>query len=109
MAAGDSFPPASRRGGGPTAPSPPGWGAGGGRGARRRAGPRAAVGDGGALAGGVLVGDADRVGGGAVADDLGEDRRAALLRVLERLQDDHARAFAEHEPAALVVERARRL
>ena len=71
-----------------------------------RVGQRLAACDDRALAFGVLVGDAERVGGRAVADDLGEDRRAAALRVLERFEDDHARAFAEHEPAAVGVERA---
>ena len=49
--------------------------------------------------------DVRRVGGGAVADELGEDRHAARLRVLERLEDDDARALADDEPVAAVVER----
>ena len=63
-------------------------------------------GDDRAAAFGVLVGDAEGVGGGAVADDFGEDRRAALLGVVEGFEDDHAGAFAEDESAALGVEGA---
>ena len=54
---------------------------------------------------GVLVGDAVGVGGGAVADNLREDLRAAGLGVVEGFEDDHPGSLAEDEPAALGVER----
>ena len=54
----------------------------------------------------MLVGDAERVGGGAVAGDFGQNRRAAFLRVVERFQNDHAGAFAEDEAAAAGVKGA---
>ena len=44
--------------------------------------------------------------GRAVADDLGVDRRAAPLRVLELLEDEHAGALADDEAVAILVERA---
>ena len=48
-----------------------------------------------------------RVGGQGRADDLGEDRRAAVERVLGRLDDEDAGALAEHEAVAGPIERAR--
>ena len=51
--------------------------------------------------------DVRRVGGRAVADQLGQDRRAARLGVLELLEDDDAGALADDEPVAPGVERAR--
>ena len=44
------------------------------------------------------------VGGEAVAGQLGEDVRAALLGVLEFLDDDDAGAFAHDEAVAVLVE-----
>ena len=44
----------------------------------------------------------------AVADDLGVDVGAPLLRVLVLLQHDHARTFPHHEPVARLVPRAGR-
>ena len=44
----------------------------------------------------------------AVAEDLGVDLRAALLRGLELLEHEHARALAHHEAGARRVERPRR-
>ena len=46
--------------------------------------------------------DVRGVGRRAVADELGQDRRAARLGVLERLEDDDARALADDEPVAAV-------
>ena len=56
----------------------------------------------------VLGGLRDVVGvaGHAVADDLGEDARAAALGVLERFHDQDAGAFADDEAVALGVKRA---
>ena len=41
---------------------------------------------------------------GSSANEAGQIARAALLRMLERLEDDHAGAFAEDESAAVSVE-----
>ena len=49
--------------------------------------------------------DVRRVGGRAVADDLGERLRAASLGVLERLEDEHAGTLADDEAVARLVER----
>ena len=63
------------------------------------------------------LGDADRLGlgrghvvavvGGAVAEHLGVDGRAARAGRLELLEHEHARAFAHHEAGAGRVERPR--
>ncbi len=47
------------------------------------------------------------VGRGAVADQLGERRRAARQRVIERFDDEHRGAFAHDKAVAPGVERAR--
>src|SRR5215211_6789735 len=47
-------------------------------------------------------GDVVRVGRAADAEHLGVDRGAALLRVLQFLEDDDAGPFAEHEPVAVL-------
>ncbi len=60
----------------------------------------------GAFAFGMLIGDAEGVGGGSVSDDFGENRCAAFFGVIERFQNHHAGAFAEDESAALGVEGA---
>lgn len=52
-------------------------------------------------------GDVVRVGGGAVADQLGVNRRAAAPGVPELLEDEHPRPFSEHEAAAVPVEGSR--
>ena len=57
---------------------------------RRRPSASLHAGD-GAAAFGVRVGDAEGVGGRAVADDLAVDRGAALRGVLELFEDDHRR------------------
>ena len=62
-----------------------------------------------AAAFGVRVGDAEGVGGGAVAEDFAVDRGAAFLGVFVVFEDDHRGAFAEDEAVAVEVERARRL
>ena len=54
----------------------------------------------------VDVGDAEGVGGRAVAGDLAQDLRPALHGVLVLFEDKHARALAEHEPVAGAIERA---
>jgi hypothetical protein len=46
-----------------------------------------------------------RVRGRAVPEQLGEDRDAARLGVLERLEDHDARALGDHEAVAVAVER----
>ena len=69
-------------------------------------GQRFAHGDDRAVALGMLVGDAEGVGGRTIADDFGEDFRAAGLCVVEGFENDHAGAFAEDESAALGVEGA---
>ena len=46
-----------------------------------------------------------RVAGHAVADNLGDNFRAATLRKFERFEDQNARAFAHHEAIAFGVER----
>ena len=56
---------------------------------------------------GAGQGDVRGVGGGAVADDLGERLRAAGPGMLERLQHDHAGALADDEAVTAAVERAR--
>ena len=60
-----------------------------------------------------MIGDGDGdvvgVGGHAISEELGEDRRAASARELEILEDEAARAFAEHEAVTVPVEGARRL
>ena len=77
--------------------------------------PRPGVGKGGAHAGdgaaafGMAVGDAESVGGRAVAGDLGVDRRAAPPGVLELFQDEHAGALAHDKAVAQPIERARGL
>ena len=48
-------------------------------------------------------GDVIGVAAHAEADQLGVDARAALLRVLELLEDDRAAAVAEHEAVAVLV------
>ena len=55
---------------------------------------------------GVLIGDAESVGRRSIAHHFGEDLRAAFLRMLERFENDHARAFAENEAGAVGIERA---
>src|SRR5262249_45012813 len=51
--------------------------------------------------------DVRGVGRRAVADQLGEDRRAAILRVLQLLEDQDPADFARDEAAAALVERPR--
>ena len=63
----------------------------------------------GAAAFGVRVGDAEGVGGRAVAEDFAVDRGAALLGVFVVFEHDHRGAFAEDEAVAVEVERARGL
>ena len=63
----------------------------------------------GAAAFGVAVGDAEGVGGRAVAGHFGVDAGAAALGVLQLFEDQHARAFAEDEAVAVQIERPRRL
>lgn len=53
---------------------------------------------------GVLVGDAECVGGGAVADDFGEWFSASRECMFECFEDDDAGAFAEDETSAMQVE-----
>ncbi len=48
------------------------------------------------------------VGGVTVTDDLAINFRAALLRVLQFLQSQHARTLAHDKAVALLVERSRR-
>ena len=55
------------------------------------------------------VGDAEGVGGRAVADDLAVDLGAAGLGVLQRFEDHHAGPFAQHEAVAVAVEGPRGL
>ena len=52
-------------------------------------------------------GDVVRVARHPVAGELAVDRRAAVLRVLELLEDEDARAFAHHEAVAVQVPRTR--
>ena len=59
-----------------------------------------------AAAFGVGVGDAEGVGGGAVAEDFAVDRCAAFLGALVVFEDDDGGAFAEDEAVAVEVERA---
>ena len=60
---------------------------------------------------GRRIGRRDVVGvaGGAVPGELGVDLRAARLRVLLGLEDQHRRALAHHESVAVGVERTARL
>ena len=62
-----------------------------------------------AAAFGVRVGDAEGVGGGAVAEDFAVDRCAAFFGALVIFEHDHRGAFAEDEAVAVEIERARRL
>jgi hypothetical protein len=50
-----------------------------------------------------------RVARDRAAEVLRQDRRAARLRVLQRLKHEHARALAHHEAVAILVVRARGL
>ncbi len=59
------------------------------------------------LALGMLVGDAVGIGGGAVADDFGEDIGVSSGCMLEGFEDDHSRALAEDESIAFCVEGSR--
>src|SRR5436309_2113531 len=52
--------------------------------------------------------DVVRVGRHAVADQLGVDARVAAGRKIELLEDEHAGAFADDEPVAILVEGAAR-
>ena len=54
---------------------------------------------------GVLVGDAKGVRRAAVAGDFRQNRRPAFLRVFQGFEHEHPRALAQHEPAAVGVER----
>ncbi len=47
-----------------------------------------------------------RVAGHAIADNLGEDWRVALLRVFERLKNQNSRALANHKSIAAGIPRA---
>ena len=57
----------------------------------------------------MSVGDAVRIGRGAIAEHLAIDLGAAGLGVVEFFQDHHRRPFAEHKAVAVAVERARGL
>ncbi len=50
----------------------------------------------------------ERIGRGAVADDLGDRCRATRPRMLELLEDEDGRSLGHHEPVAGGVERPRR-
>ena len=52
--------------------------------------------------------DVHRVGGRAVAAQLGEDADAALARVVELLQHEHRGALGDHEAVTTLVERPAR-
>ena len=52
--------------------------------------------------------DVERVGGRAVADDLGVDAGAAPARLLEFLEDEDAGSLADDEAVPVLVERAAR-
>ena len=69
---------------------------------------RAASGADAALPAGCGQGDVAGVGGRAVADDLGEDARAAPAGVLELLQDEDAGALGDDEAVTTLVERPAR-
>ena len=55
----------------------------------------------------MRVGDAEGVGGGAVAENFAVDFRAAGFGVIELFEDDHGGAFAEDEAIAIFIEGAR--
>ena len=59
-----------------------------------------------AFAFGGHAGHVEGVGGHAVADDLGEDLRAAGFGELELFEDEDAGAFADDEAVAVLVEGA---
>ena len=56
------------------------------------------------------IGSGDMIGVGRlpVAENLAVDPRAARFRVLEFLEDENPRAFAENEAVALTIERPAR-